>query len=91
MPSIQSYLNYKEALKILLRTVGAGSAMQLLLMILAAILNNADKIYVGPGQALVVMICTTLASAIVGVRSTVRYLDQGIPLEQAAQTPADSQ
>ena len=90
MPSIQSYLNYKEALKILLRTVGAGSATQLVLMIIAAILSNADKIYIGPGQALVVMICTTLASAIVGVRSTVYYLDQGVTLEQAAQTPTDS-
>lgn len=91
MKSVQDYINYTEALKILLRTVGAGSLTQLVLMVAAAILNGAGTIYVGPGQAAVVLICSTIASAITGIATTVKYINQGTPLAQASpsQTTAE--
>lgn len=90
MKSLQDYINYSEALKILLRTVGVGSLTQLVLMIAAAMLNGAGVWYVGPGQAAVVLICSTLASAITGIATTVKYINQGTPLDHASpsQTPA---
>lgn len=91
MKSVQDYINYREALKILLRTVGAGSLTQLVLMVAAALLNGAGVWYVGPGQAAVVLICSTLASAITGIATTVKYINEGVPLAQTSpsQTPAE--
>lgn len=89
MKSVQDYINGDEAKKILLRTVGAGSLTQLVLMVAVAMLNGAGAWYTGPGAAMVIMACSTLASALAGVKSAAFYLNQGAPIAQA-HTPQTS-
>lgn len=83
MKSVQDYINPQEALRVLLNTIGAGSATQLGLTLVIALFSTADQWYTGPGGAVVVALLSAAAAAIAGKRTARHYLQQGEPIEAA--------
>ena len=77
LPSLQGYINIEELKSTLLRALGTGSFSALGLTLLAVLLENAQKIYVGPSAAIVIAICSS-AAALLRARSVgMKYLQAG--------------
>lgn len=66
LPSLLGYLNIEELQKVLLQSIGAGSLSAFVLAIFVAILENMDKVYIGPSGALVISLCSALAAVLRG-------------------------
>jgi hypothetical protein len=77
LPSMQGYVNLEELQSTLLHALGTGSFSALGFTILAVLLENAQKIYVGPSAAIVIAICSS-AAALIRARSVgMKYLQSG--------------
>lgn len=66
LPSLLGYLNIEELQKVLLQSIGAGSFSAIFMAILIAILENMDKVYIGPSGAMVIALCSALAAVLRG-------------------------
>ncbi len=77
LPSVQGYLNLAELKSALLNALGAGSLSALVLTVVAVLLENASKIYVGPSAAIVISVCSAAAAMLRAHQVGLKYLKEG--------------
>ena len=78
LPSIQGYFNWDELRRIVLATIGATTFTEIGLRLLQELLTNADRIYIGPSDSVVVPILSILAGLLTARRFGKKYAQHGI-------------
>lgn len=79
LPPIQGYVNLQELRAIALKTLGASSFLNILLLVIVGMFSEAHKWYIGPGAAIVIPVMTMIASMIQAQIVGMRYLKYGEP------------
>jgi hypothetical protein len=77
MPSLEGYINVEELKLTLLKAFGTGSMSALLLTVLAFLLENISKIYVGPASAIIISIASAIAAMLKARQVGMKYLQEG--------------